>query len=169
MDFPRETSVANVIDRTACGWGCGAGLDTAELLVDLRLSLLFAEIRLLLTPDVDFALTLEGWVAPLDRLRFLMTSVFKLSGRTTPWSFKNNPQALQRGWPSGFLLQRGVVVVLQLVHRVIPLMAPGILARLCWPWDSRLPEISGKVASVLSRRSDEYEFSCESAESSFKR
>jgi hypothetical protein len=38
-----------------------------------------------------------GKFAPEPRLRFLITSVFKLSGRTTPWSFKNRPQALQRG------------------------------------------------------------------------
>jgi hypothetical protein len=28
---------------------------------------------------------------------FLITSVFKLSGRTTPCSLRNSPQALQRG------------------------------------------------------------------------
>lgn len=33
----------------------------------------------------------------LLRFRFLITSVFKDSGRTTPWSFRNNPQALQSG------------------------------------------------------------------------
>ncbi len=38
-----------------------------------------------------------GRLAPDPRLRFLMTSVFRLSGLTTPWSFKNRPQALQRG------------------------------------------------------------------------
>ena len=35
--------------------------------------------------------------APLPRLRFLITSVFKLSGRTTPCSLRNKPQALQSG------------------------------------------------------------------------
>jgi hypothetical protein len=54
-----------------------------ELLVDLRLSLL-AEIRLELLLALDFALVLEGCAAPLDRLRFLITSVFRLKGRTTP-------------------------------------------------------------------------------------
>jgi len=34
---------------------------------------------------------------PLPRLRFLMTSVFKLRGLTTPCSLRNRPQALQRG------------------------------------------------------------------------
>lgn len=34
---------------------------------------------------------------PLPRLRFLMTSVFKDRGRTTPCSFKNRPHALQSG------------------------------------------------------------------------
>lgn len=46
---------------------------------------------------------------PLPRLRFLMTSVLRDRGRTTPCSFKNKPQALHSGWPSGLRLQRGVV------------------------------------------------------------
>jgi hypothetical protein len=46
---------------------------------------------------------------PLPRLRFLMTSVFKDSGRTTPCSFKNRPHALQSGWPSGLRRHKGVV------------------------------------------------------------
>jgi hypothetical protein len=33
---------------------------------------------------------------------------------------KKRPQALHRGWPSGFRLHNGVVVVLQLVHMVWP-------------------------------------------------
>lgn len=50
-----------------------------------------------------------GAVFPLPRLRFFITSVFKLSGRTTPCNFKNKPHALQSGCPSGFRRQRGVV------------------------------------------------------------
>lgn len=46
---------------------------------------------------------------PVPRLRFLMMSVLSDSGRTTPCSFKKRPQALQRGLPSAFLRQRGVV------------------------------------------------------------
>lgn len=38
-----------------------------------------------------------GALLPEPRLRFLITSVFRLRGRTTPCSFKNRPQALQRG------------------------------------------------------------------------
>lgn len=38
-----------------------------------------------------------GRLAPDPLFRFLMTSVFKLRGRTTPWSFRKRPQALQRG------------------------------------------------------------------------
>lgn len=34
---------------------------------------------------------------PEPRFRFLITSVFKLSGRTTPCNFRKRPQALQRG------------------------------------------------------------------------
>lgn len=33
----------------------------------------------------------------LLRFRFLMTSVLRDSGRTTPWSFRKRPQALHRG------------------------------------------------------------------------
>jgi hypothetical protein len=55
---------------------------------------------------------------PLPRLRFLMTSVFKDNGRTTPCSFKNRPHALQSGWPSGLRRHKGVVWVKQLVHVV---------------------------------------------------
>lgn len=38
-----------------------------------------------------------GTLDPEPRFRFLITSVFKLKGLTTPWSFKKRPQALQRG------------------------------------------------------------------------
>lgn len=38
-----------------------------------------------------------GMALPLPRFRFLMTSVFKLSGLTTPWSFRKRPHALHRG------------------------------------------------------------------------
>ena len=34
---------------------------------------------------------------PPPRLRFLMTSVLRERGRTTPWSLRNNPQALHNG------------------------------------------------------------------------
>lgn len=47
----------------------------------------------------------------LVRLRFLMTSVLRLRGRTTPCSLRKRPHALQRGWPCGLRRQSGVVVV----------------------------------------------------------
>jgi hypothetical protein len=50
-----------------------------------------------------------GTLLPDPRLRFLITSVFKLNGLTTPCSFRKRPQALHKGWPSGFRLHRGVV------------------------------------------------------------
>jgi hypothetical protein len=50
-----------------------------------------------------------GGAFPLPRLRFLMTSVFSDSGRTTPCSFKNKPHALHRGCPSGLRRHNGVV------------------------------------------------------------
>jgi hypothetical protein len=46
---------------------------------------------------------------PLPRFRFLITSVLRESGRTTPCSFRNSPQALQSGCPSGLRRQSGVV------------------------------------------------------------
>lgn len=42
------------------------------------------------------ALLLLGW-PPVPRFRFLITSVFKLRGRTTPCNFRNKPQALHSG------------------------------------------------------------------------
>lgn len=54
----------------------------------------------------------------LLRLRFLITSVLRESGRTTPCSFRNKPHALHRGCPSGLRRQRGVVCVKQFVHVV---------------------------------------------------
>jgi hypothetical protein len=66
-------------------------------------------------------------VLPLPRLRFLMTSVLSDSGRTTPCSFRNRPQALQRGAPSGLRRQRGVVWVKQLVQVVGAPPSPGFV------------------------------------------
>ena len=67
-----------------------------------------------------------GAVLPLPRLRFLITSVFRLSGRTTPWSFKKSPQALHRGLPSGLRRHNGVVWVKQFVQVVgAPLLSSG--------------------------------------------
>lgn len=56
--------------------------------------------------------------APEARFRFLITSVFSDSGRTTPCSLKNNPHALHKGCPSGSRLHSGVFVVWQFVHDV---------------------------------------------------
>ena len=64
-----------------------------------------------------------GRLAPELRLRFLMTSVFRLSGRTTPWSFRKRPHALQSGWPSGLRRHSGVVWVKQLVQVVGALLS----------------------------------------------
>ena len=51
-------------------------------------------------------------------MRFLITSVRSVMGRTVPWSFWKRPQALQRGVPEGERRHRGVVVVLQLEQTV---------------------------------------------------
>lgn len=90
------------------GW-CAAIL--VELLVDLDLLLLPAvlfeidSVEFLRDAAVEpVAVFFErvlvpptGRLAPDPRFLFLITSVFKLRGRTTPCSFKNRPQALQRG------------------------------------------------------------------------
>lgn len=52
-------------------------------------------------------------IAPLPLFRFLMTSVFSDSGRTTPCSFRKRPHALHSGLPSGLRRHRGVVCVKQ--------------------------------------------------------
>ncbi len=70
----------------------------------------------------------ETGAVPLPRLRFLMTSVLRDKGRTTPCSFRKSPQALQSGWPSGFRRQSGVVCVKQFVQVVgAPLWSPCLL------------------------------------------
>ena len=67
----------------------------------------------LAAPDIDFLVdeVAEFVLLLAPRCLFLMTSVFKLKGRTTPCNFKNNPHALHKGWPCGFLLHKGVVLV----------------------------------------------------------
>lgn len=52
-------------------------------------------LRLAIFLDLEVVVVEDGF--PLPRLRFLITSVFKLSGRTTPCSLRKRPQALQRG------------------------------------------------------------------------
>lgn len=54
----------------------------------------------------------------LPRLRFLNSPSVGLSdsGRTTPWSLRKRPHALQSGVPDWERRQSGVLVVLQLVQ-----------------------------------------------------
>jgi hypothetical protein len=59
-----------------------------------------------------------GIVFPLPRFLFLMTSVFRDNGRTTPCNFKKRPHALHKGCPSGLRRHSGVVCVKQFVHVV---------------------------------------------------
>lgn len=77
---------------------------------------------------------------PLPLLRFLITSVFRERGRTTPCSFRKRPQALQRGWPSGLRRHSGVVCVKQLVQVV------GVLP--CSPF-LEPPGLAGREGAVL--------------------
>jgi hypothetical protein len=74
-------------------------------------------------------------------LRFLITSVFKLRGLTTPCNFKNRPQALHNGWPDGSRLHSGVVVVEQLAHWVLVLSFLLLLLLLLFSSDNFLSAI----------------------------
>lgn len=91
-------------------------------------------------------------IAPVlaaPRFRFLITSVLRLSGRTTPCSFRNNPQALHKGCPSGFRRHRGVVCVKQFVHVVgAPLLSVPSLGLPGREGAAELkPDSAGDVAS----------------------
>lgn len=115
---------------------CGMGVLVLVLLALLLLLLmlfvtaLMADIDRLeflreatVEPALFFALELAppmGRLAPDPLFLFLMTSVFKLRGRTTPCNLRNKPHALHSGWPSGFRLHNGVVWVKQFVHVVGP-------------------------------------------------
>lgn len=106
--------------RVAGGGGAGAAAAIPSVeFFRVFVPDVFADV---LIPELFFpdrvVVTVRGKLAPEPRLRFLITSVFKLRGRTTPWSFKNKPHALQRGWPSGFRRHKGVVWVKQLVQVV---------------------------------------------------
>lgn len=96
--------VVDLGDSDSCGrcGGMGTGVLTREFFLDA-----FFEVRALLMG-----------IAPLPRLRFLMTSVLSDKGRTTPCSLRKRPHALHRGLPSGFRRQRGVVCVKQFEHVV---------------------------------------------------
>ena len=74
----------------AADLGESASFALAEVLLDWAIEFL----RLAILRDREEVLV-DG--LPLPRLRFLMTSVFKLSGRTTPCNLRNKPQALQSG------------------------------------------------------------------------
>lgn len=75
-------------------------MDKVEFFRDAAALAVFLDLVLL--PPTD---TLD----PDPRFLFLITSVFKLNGRTTPCNLRKSPQALHRGCPSGFRLHRGVV------------------------------------------------------------
>lgn len=101
VDFGDSESVASLAEV-----GVATGVCTIEFFLDDFFD-----------PRVEDA-PVDGIVLPLPLLRFLITSVFSESGRTTPCSFRNRPHALQRGCPSGFRLHNGVVCVKQFVHVV---------------------------------------------------
>lgn len=63
----------------------------------------------LFPPFFDLVPEPTGRLAPEPRFRFLITSVFKLNGLTTPCSFRKSPHALQSGCPSGLRRHKGVV------------------------------------------------------------
>lgn len=91
-----------------------------------------------------------GTEAPDPRLRFLITSVFRDSGRTTPWSLRKRPHALQRGFPSGLRRQRGVVCVKQLEHVMgAPLLPCSVPGRM-------LPGLGGREDPAASESCGEF-------------
>lgn len=71
------------------GWLAGGMLAGKKVVFPL---LLGPALALPTLPDR----VLWGLTPPL-RLRFLITSVFKLSGRTTPCNFRKRPHALHKG------------------------------------------------------------------------
>jgi len=111
VDFGDSDSLAALPDE-----GVVAGVWTIEFFRDD-----FFDERVEPEPTLDTVL-------PLPRFRFLITSVLSDNGRTTPCSFRKRPQALHKGWPSGFRRQSGVVWVKQLVQVVgWPLSCPGLV------------------------------------------
>jgi len=84
---------------------------TGEVSPDVLLEPFFATEFLRAEVRVGAVSVVGVAVLPPPRLRFLMTSVLSDRGRTTPCNLRNNPHALHRGWPSGFLRHRGVFVV----------------------------------------------------------
>lgn len=84
---------------TAAAAAAAADMDSVEFFLEAALE----------PVPAFFLVPPTGRLLPDPRFLFLMTSVFKLSGRTTPWSFRKRPQALHRGWPSGLRLHSGVV------------------------------------------------------------
>lgn len=73
----------------------GESASVADILAGLLEECAIEFLRLAIFFDLEDVAVEDG--LPLPRLRFLITSVFKLSGRTTPCSLRNRPQALQRG------------------------------------------------------------------------
>lgn len=62
----------------------------------------------------------------------LMTSLFREMGLGRPWSFKNNPHALQSTCPVSSLLHKGVVCVLQFLHVGVDRFCFVVVAPLDW-------------------------------------
>lgn len=63
-------------------------IDKVEFLREFRALAVFLDL-VLLPPT--------GTLVPEPRFRFLITSVFKLNGLTTPCNFRKRPQALHSG------------------------------------------------------------------------
>lgn len=84
-------------------------------------------------------------------------SVFKLNGLVVPWSFWNNPQALQRVFPSGSFLQSGVFRVWQLWHSVGAEDSPAALLPKA-PWEA--PETVDAVSLLLRGESTALGLKC---------
>lgn len=68
-------------------------VDGEESVEDFLIEFFRAEVRVGVV--VSGAVVVVAFPPP--RLRFLMTSVFRDKGRTTPWSLRNRPHALHSG------------------------------------------------------------------------
>lgn len=117
---PEDGGIVVDSDALALGWPVDAGAVVGICVEFFREG--FFGLRTEPTPT--------GILLPAPLFRFFITSVLRDSGRTTPWSLRNRPHALQSGWPSGFRRHNGVVWVKQLVQVVTPwslfLEPPGL-------------------------------------------
>jgi hypothetical protein len=133
--LPPDAGLSLSLALPALVWAAGGVVACTTVAVD---DIARVEFFLVAVPDAVPEFFLERVLEPPTdmlpepRFRFLITSVFKLRGLTTPWSFRNRPQALHRGWPSGLRRHRGVVCVKQFVQVVGAVLSPWFVPDPLW-------------------------------------